>query len=281
MLRALNGTTPIANAKPVRTRDYSVELQRSGPATLPALYHNLHLVTVSLGDGMVVVREDNRDRSWARFTRGESSIHAAGPGQRVTWPGGSHCIHVHLHPRLIRRVGATIQGVRGLGIGSRPQLHDPVIRDIGLQLHSAVTWQSPADARVVHDLVIALAHYLMVNYAADAGSPMHIGRLSIEETLDVFRENPLDWAGVSALAHRAGLTRPHFSRRVRALTGVSPYAMVLGSRLEAAKHLLERRDVSLSEVAYSTGFADQSHLTRVFTRMAGVTPARYRGMRHC
>jgi AraC family transcriptional regulator len=55
--------------------------------------------------------------------------------------------------------------------------------------------------------------------------------------------------------------------------------MVIGSRIEAAKHLLEGAAVSLSEVAYRAGFADQSHLTRVFQRATGMTPARYRATR--
>jgi AraC family transcriptional regulator len=55
--------------------------------------------------------------------------------------------------------------------------------------------------------------------------------------------------------------------------------MVIGSRIEAAKHLLEGAAVSLSEVAYRAGFADQSHLTRVFHRATGLTPARYRATR--
>jgi AraC family transcriptional regulator len=55
-----------------------------------------------------------------------------------------------------------------------------------------------------------------------------------------------------------------------------PQAIVLGSRIEAAKHLLEQGSLSLGEVAYASGFADQSHLTRVLRQATGLTPARYR-----
>jgi AraC family transcriptional regulator len=46
--------------------------------------------------------------------------------------------------------------------------------------------------------------------------------------------------------------------------------------MEAAKHLLEQGDASLSQVAYAAGFADQSHLTRAIRGATGLTPARYR-----
>lgn len=278
MLRSLNGSTPIANTKPVRTADYSVELQHSRPATLPAIYHNLHVVTVCLSGELLVVREGAGNRSSTQFVRGESGIRSAGPGQQVTWPAGAHCLYVHLHPRVIRRLGQAILGTPGVGLETRPWLRDPVIRDIGLQLHEVVTIRRSLDPRVVHDLVMALAHHVVVRYPAEAGPGIHIGRLSIEETLDTFREGTLNWAGVTALANRCGLTRSHFSRRICSLTGMSPSAMVLGSRIEAAKHLLERCNISLAEVAYTAGFADQSHLTRAFRRASGITPARYRAI---
>lgn len=278
MLHSLRGTTPIANAKPVRTADYSVELQRAGPASLPAIYHNLHVITVCLSGQPVVVRETALGRHWMRFAPGESSIAAAGPGPRLTWPSGIHCLYVHLHPRLVRRIGQTVHGVPGLAVETRFWLRDPVIRDIGLELHHVVLGLPSINARNAHELIIALAHHVVSRHAAKAGPPGHIGRLSIEEALDAFRENATSWDGLTALAKRSGLTRSHFSRRVRGLTGMTPHAMVLGSRVEAAKHLLEGR-CSLSEVAYMTGFADQSHLTRVFKRLSGITPAAYRTLR--
>jgi AraC family transcriptional regulator len=278
MLRSLGGSTPVVNSKPVRTRDYSVEVQWSGPATLPAIYHNFHRVAVTLSGERLVVQEGAGGGRWTRFAPGESSVHAAGPGPRVTWPTGAHCLYVHLHPRLIRRVGEEIWGVSGLAPETRPWLRDPVIRDIGFQLRHLIDRATPTDPRAAHDLVIALAHHVIVSYAADASPGIRVGTLSVEAILDAFRDDSPNWDGVATLAARCGLTRSHFSRRVRALTGLSPYAMVLGSRVEAAKNLLERREMPLSGVAYATGFADQSHLTRVFRRATGITPARYRMM---
>jgi AraC family transcriptional regulator len=276
MLRSLTLPAPVANSKPVRARDYSVELQHSGPATLPAIYHNFHLVAVKLGRDGLVVRDGPAGRSWARYVVGESSVHAAGPGERVTWPRGAYWLYVHLHPRLIRRIGQATLGAPGIVPRSEASLRDPVIREIGLELHDLIAARAPVAARAAHDLVMALAHHVTATYPAPQGRTVRVGTVPIEEILDAFRDEGPSWEGVAALAARCGLTRSHFSRRVRAITGLTPYAMVLGSRVEAAKHLLEAREASVAEVAYATGFADQSHLTRVFQRATGVTPARYR-----
>ena len=65
-------------------------------------------------------------------------------------------------------------------------------------------------------------------------------------------------------------------RKFRAEFGCPPHAWVLRRRLEQAKHQLARRDIPLKVVAASCGFADQSHMTRLFRRLAGMTPAEYR-----
>jgi AraC family transcriptional regulator len=271
MLRSLDRSAPVFNCKPIRTGDYSVEIQRSGPATLPAMYHNLHLVTVMLGGESVVVRGGARDGHAVRLATGESSVRPAGPGRQVTWPQGVHCLYVHLHPRLVRRLG----GGPAHSLETRSRLGDRVVRDLGFELYRLV--QADAlDHRAAGDLVLALADHVAASYPASAEPPVPVGVRSLEQVLDRFREgNPASYS-VDSVARWCGLSRPYFSRRIRALTGLWPQAMILGSRIEAAKHLLERGDASLSEVAYETGFADQSHLTRALRRSTGLTPACYR-----
>ena len=60
------------------------------------------------------------------------------------------------------------------------------------------------------------------------------------------------------------------------LEGTTPDAFVLERRLARARELLARTDLSLSEVAFAMGFADQSHFTRRVRQMVGVSPGRFR-----
>jgi AraC-like DNA-binding protein len=57
--------------------------------------------------------------------------------------------------------------------------------------------------------------------------------------------------------------------------GLPPHAWMLQERVRRAQVLL-RDGVPPAEAAVRVGFADQSHLTRCFKRMTGVTPGRYR-----
>jgi len=78
------------------------------------------------------------------------------------------------------------------------------------------------------------------------------------------------------IAEACGLSVSHFSRAFRRSTGLAPHAWLLQARVESAKALLRKRDASLSTIALTCGFADQSHFSRVFTRRVGLSPAAWR-----
>jgi methylphosphotriester-DNA--protein-cysteine methyltransferase len=65
-------------------------------------------------------------------------------------------------------------------------------------------------------------------------------------------------------------------RAFRRTLGVAPHNWLLARRVEAAKEKLRDGRLSLLDVALACGFADQSHLTRVFTRMVGISPGAWR-----
>lgn len=75
------------------------------------------------------------------------------------------------------------------------------------------------------------------------------------------------------LARATRLSQSHFSRAFKASTGVPPYQWHLNARITRAQQLLLDTTLSLADVAAATGFADQAHLTRMFRRVTGATPA--------
>jgi AraC-like DNA-binding protein len=55
--------------------------------------------------------------------------------------------------------------------------------------------------------------------------------------------------------------------------------MIQESRIQHARHLLERTSQTCAEIAYEVGYADQSYFIRHFRRLTGTTPLRYRRVR--
>jgi AraC-like DNA-binding protein len=73
----------------------------------------------------------------------------------------------------------------------------------------------------------------------------------------------------------------HFRRLFKADTGVTPMSYLNGLRIEYAKKLLRKRNItgmSIAEAALKSGFYDPRYFSRVFKNAVGVTPAEYSGI---
>jgi AraC family transcriptional regulator len=78
------------------------------------------------------------------------------------------------------------------------------------------------------------------------------------------------------LASACRLSASHFSQAFKQTVGCPPHQWLLTRRVERATHLLLNTDQPLSEIALATGFADQSHFTRVFSQRIKASPAAWR-----
>ena len=81
---------------------------------------------------------------------------------------------------------------------------------------------------------------------------------------------------LSAPAAACRLSANHFARAFKSSMGLPPHRWMLAQRVSRAKALLRNFDLGLSDIACACGFADQSHFTRVFTRIAGLSPGAWR-----
>jgi AraC-like DNA-binding protein len=88
---------------------------------------------------------------------------------------------------------------------------------------------------------------------------------------------PLD---VAALARAALMSTAHFSRQFRATYGETPYAYLMTRRIERAKSLLRRGDLSVTEVCLSVGCSSVGSFSARFTELVGETPTAYRARDH-
>ncbi|MBH5397196.1 helix-turn-helix transcriptional regulator [Bradyrhizobium sp. CNPSo 4010] len=93
---------------------------------------------------------------------------------------------------------------------------------------------------------------------------------------DYLREHLAHNVGLLELANIAQLSRSHFCRAFRMSTGQSPHQWLLIARIEKAKEMLVSGQFPIAEVAALTGFADQAHLSRHFSRIVGCSPSAWR-----
>ncbi|MGW3231969.1 helix-turn-helix domain-containing protein [Kitasatospora sp. NPDC001095] len=88
---------------------------------------------------------------------------------------------------------------------------------------------------------------------------------------------PLD---VQALARTALMSSGHFSRSFRAAYGETPYSYLMTRRIERAKALLRRGDLSVTEVCMAVGCTSLGSFSTRFTELVGQSPSAYRARDH-
>ena len=85
---------------------------------------------------------------------------------------------------------------------------------------------------------------------------------------------------VGTLARTALMSTAHFSRQFNATYGETPYAYLMTRRIERAKALLRRGDLSVTEVCLEVGCTSLGSFSARFTELVGETPTAYRARDH-
>src|SRR5262249_36648484 len=95
----------------------------------------------------------------------------------------------------------------------------------------------------------------------------------VHDYIDAHLSDSIELAELSQIA---GLSVFHFARQFKHSEGMAPHHYLVSRRVGRAKEMLARTRFSLSEIAVAAGFADQSHLTRHFRQLLGITPGQFR-----
>lgn len=121
----------------------------------------------------------------------------------------------------------------------------------------------------------------LVGISRDVHAPAG-GRESLSDlaaALQLIHERYGEPLRISRLAATARMSVYQFTRRVRALFGLTPAQLVIKTRIDAARVLLGESSATVAEIAFSCGYCDQSAFTRQFRRVVGLAPAQYRAAR--
>jgi transcriptional regulator GlxA family with amidase domain len=134
---------------------------------------------------------------------------------------------------------------------------------------------------------VALANHVarrLVSAPYRSGGQAQYASRSIPEPFgDVFaatRAWALDHLGddlsLAALARRANVSARTFSRRFTADTGMTPMHWVLLARIDRARELLERINLTMTQIAATSGLRSDANLRRHFGSIVGTSPTAYR-----
>jgi AraC family transcriptional regulator len=206
----------------------------------------------------------------------------AGTPSRWEWRGACDSSQIQLEPQLLTRVAAEALDLNPDRV-ELPPVHDlshPQLRATVQALDAEVTAGSPGGRLLAESLGNVLAVQLLREFVAPtkAGPPTDgvLPRGRLRAVLEYIHEHLEAEVSLEHLAAVAHMSPYHFARLFKNSTGLPPHQYVIARRVERAKELLRERDrPPLAEVATEVGFADQSHFTRHFKRLVGVTPRQF------
>lgn len=180
---------------------------------------------------------------------------------------------IYLEPALMASVAglATVGDMRI----TRAAFADGTLQQAVRRLLAALGhWQrGEHDALACEEALVQACGLLVARHTTQAPPPD--AAVSVREARQRLDDQLAGPPSLRELAAAAGVSRFQFLRRFAAVHGCTPHAWLTQQRSERARALIAA-GVPLSEAAAACGFADQSHMTRLFTRQFGFTPGAWR-----
>lgn len=199
---------------------------------------------------------------------------------RAEFDGPFDFFLIELQPDFLADEAALPCELRSVQDLARPMgVADPTLLHLVRALLPALAAPDTTDTLFMEQMsMIIAAHLLKTHPAQKADSkvvalpPVAIRRAQAM-LVEADEEERLS---IAAIASELGVSRNHFFVAFREATGVSPYQWLLNQRIDRARRLLRTTDLPLAQIAMHCGFSDQSHFTRIFGRIEGMSPGRWR-----
>ena len=103
------------------------------------------------------------------------------------------------------------------------------------------------------------------------------GLSKIKKAVDYIRRHYAEEITLRSLSEHLQLSENHLSRLFTKETGESFISFLTRLRIQKAKELLRQTELPIGEISEAIGYANQEHFSRVFKKLAGVSPSAYRG----
>lgn len=226
-------------------------------------------------------------RPYRAYTAGPGDIIILPQGEPSDWEWTTECqvLCLYLDPAFLAEAYRAITGREPghVELIARHNHEDPLIHQLGLALQRELAAPGPASRLYVESLAQALVIHLLRTGAAARPQPLParggLAPAALRQVLEYIEAHLAGDLSQAAVAAVAGVSQYHFARQFRRSTGETLHRYVVERRLEAARRLLGEGRSSVVEVAALAGFADQSHLHRLFKARFGVTPGAMLGQR--
>jgi AraC family transcriptional regulator len=228
----------------------------------------------AVDDQLIVLHLDGPITVHRRVQKGESS-RLIPPGGMFMMPGGMdfsvrvdgtlQSLHLYLRRAVLKEVAGDLLAGDPAHVEILPRFGeiDPLIERLMLGVRDVLHDDDPSATVYVDYLARAIIARLIRRHSSACSVRHHLDPWSKRSSCQISKA--IDFMEAS-LEHSIDLPT----------VGKAPHQYLMQMRIDRAKRLLSETDRSIAEVAFACGFANQEHLTRLFKRSCGVTPAGFR-----
>jgi AraC family transcriptional regulator len=278
------GNRLIANSQDVGWRSLHGAIIEEGPfrATEPAIGHP-----------MLIYHLTRPTEVFRKIEGGPGNRQLIGPRRICLTPGDAitrwehhgrpEILQVYLRTSIFQAAVSEIYNCDNAQAELVPRfaILDPMLEQLAIAIATALRDGTAEDGLYIDTLAQMMAVHLARTHSSHSG-PVRVGPMQtlsgsrIRRVMEYIEENLDNDLTLDAMASEVDISPIYLARAFKAAVGQSPHRYVLARRVERAKELLRNTEMPVVDVALSSGFSSQSHLSYWFQRYVGVSPAAYR-----
>jgi AraC-like DNA-binding protein len=194
--------------------------------------------------------------------------------------GNFDFVLVELSPAFFTRLGDEEGGPGIDGLSCALAQKDPLLGHLARALDGHLEQPGAIGSLLVEQISIMIGAHVAQRYGnlrtqppREKGALSHLHEARAKELLI---ERSRHGASIAEVASECNLSRGYFIRAFSRATGRTPHQWLLEQRVSEARQLIEATSMTLTDIASFCGFADQSHLNRVFLKALGRSPGAWR-----
>jgi AraC-like DNA-binding protein len=197
-----------------------------------------------------------------------------------------HSVHFYFPRAALNALADDANAPRIVELHYKPAVAhaDPILRGIAETLLPTFRSLDKVSRLSMNHLMVAVGHHVATRYGGMRlkEHPYRGGLTPNQErrAKELLRENLAGEVPLAVVASECDLSLSQFSRAFRKSVGAPPHRWVMSQRIALAKAMLRDDLIPLSQVALECGFSDQSHFTRYFSTLVGVSPGAWRRSVH-
>jgi AraC family transcriptional regulator len=211
---------------------------------------------------------------------GDVAICPEGVVHRCNWETATQFMILAIEPELLKQMGQDWMNPDQIEL--IPQFstgEDVLMHGILTKFREELEAGEISNYLLIDSLKTALTIHLLQKYSTAKPKPAKanngLSEAKLQQVTEYINEHLAQDLKLNEIAAIAQLSPYHFSRLFKESMGITLHQYILQRRVEKAKYLLQYSQLSISEVATKVGFFDQSHLTRYFKQIVGVTPKQF------